>query len=132
MNSEDERIRLAREWCDELPDDEMSLVVARAFLRIQQLLAYIDEQQEAVAAERTKYEELINALEDYIDLLKREISEMSGIARAHGWESIRVDEGTQARGRIIEAKAAFIPPIENFLAHSADAIRVVSEETNDE
>lgn len=48
MNNEDQRIRLARKWCDELPDDEeLSLVVAKAFLRIKQLLAYIDEHESA-------------------------------------------------------------------------------------
>lgn len=47
---------------------------------------------------------LLEAAEEYMDLLQEEISELAGYAVVHGWESHRVEAGIAARAKIEEIK----------------------------
>lgn len=51
-----------------------------------------------------KYDELVETLEEYIELLCDEIDELAGIASVHGWESSRYEQGVELRERINKLK----------------------------
>ena len=48
--------------------------------------------------------ELIQAQENYIELLGLELSDMAGFLAVHGWKSARIEEGKVLRERIEKAK----------------------------
>lgn len=49
--------------------------------------------------------ELIEAYDEYIQLLGDELSEASGLAAVHGWKSSRAQAGTRCRATIAALKA---------------------------
>ena len=51
-----------------------------------------------------RYEALILAYEEYIDLTHEEIESLLGIALVHGWKSTRVEKGIVCRANIAELK----------------------------
>lgn len=59
---------------------------------------------------------LIQAYENYIELLVDEIDELASIGRAHGWKSTRVKEGDAQRERISKLKSEqySLPSIEQI------------------
>jgi hypothetical protein len=55
-------------------------------------------------------EELINAYENYLNVLNDELNDLVGIASIHRWKSRNVDRGEEARKRISAAKGATSAP----------------------
>ena len=50
-------------------------------------------------------DELIKALEEYIDFIGKELDELAVLAHVHGWQSSRVKEGEKKREYITYLKA---------------------------
>ena len=50
--------------------------------------------------------QLIEALEQYIDVLVQELNEVVVMAAVHGWRSSRFETGEQLRNKITELKSA--------------------------
>lgn len=66
------------------------------------------DRQDAAASDTkriVKYTELIEAQEEYIDLLLNELEETASIAHNHGWRSHLVDEGERVREKINKLKS---------------------------
>ena len=51
-----------------------------------------------------KHDELITALEEYVELLSDEITELAGLASVHGWKSSRYKQGVKCREKILKLK----------------------------
>jgi len=49
---------------------------------------------------------LVEAYQEYVKLLGEELKDLVGLAAAHGWRSIRVEDGKAARAKIDAALAA--------------------------
>jgi len=45
-------------------------------------------------------DELIKALDEYIELLGDELNELAGLAHVHGWRSGRAEQGKDLRKKI--------------------------------
>lgn len=64
---------------------------------------YPDEMQELCNL-LDKRGKIIQALEEYIELLSMELNEVAPLARAHGWSSDRYEAGSVARKKIQDLK----------------------------
>jgi hypothetical protein len=63
------------------------------------------EAMETYASQGVK--ELVEAYDSYIKILGDEISDLAGLAFAHGWQSRNVELGMQARERVKEELANY-------------------------
>lgn len=80
-------------------------IFEKTYEPVSDLVASVQEDSSPIAtllssAGNSVEQELIEAYKEYVTLLREEISDMIGLAFAHGWRSVRFEEGQRLRDKI--------------------------------
>lgn len=78
--------------------------------------------QPSAVQQESEVEELINAYENYLNVLNDELNDSVSMASVHGWKSRNIDRGEEARRRISAAKEAIAAPDKVVEANSKDIL----------
>ncbi len=71
----------------------------------QKLDAYVESKLEQAR------KEIVDAYDEYVQLLGDELNEVVGLAAAHGWVSSRAEAGEKLRARIAKLKEWGVAPL---------------------
>jgi len=94
-----------------LPDFDI-LLSNNARVKLGKSIHQFASQQSALAVAKRddQLEPLIYAMNDYITLLGKELDDCAVMLSVHGWQSKRVQEGIDARNKILEIKESLSTP----------------------
>ena len=91
------------------------------------------ESAKAVQKRDSELELLIIAMNDYITVLGKELDDCAVMLSVHGWQSKRVQEGIDARNKILEIKKSLSTPTSEEIAQAEPTIPIRElEELRDE
>ena len=94
---------------EEILEQNTTLKLHYGEVRIYPKDVALEAMSQAVQQRDEELEPLIIAMNDYITVLGKELDDCATMLSVHGWRSKRVQEGIDARNKILEIKKSIKP-----------------------